>query len=445
MSYYARIAAVSLGLALATLALILFGPRGAAITLAAQTPVGEEVAVGAPIRVTFSRAVDRVSAEASFRLTPETPGRFFWEDRTLTFQPVRPLSPETTYEVRFDQGLRDEEGRANAAGLAWSFRTRGHRLLAVRPTASGGSELWLVAPTGEGARKLLDAPDGIGDVAMAPDGTRAVYVEARGLARTALMLLELESGATRPLFDDETASAAAPAWSGAGDFVAFERRALADGRLGVPRIWLAQPDGTLLGPLIGGDGSDSSYAPVWSPDGNSVAFIDGISQALKVYSFFTDAVTELPATSGERPAWLPDGSALVYSGAEVGPNGPSLRLRLVTLGEAPTARELTDGAAAELSPAVAPNGEAVAFSRRSLDGPAARVWLVASAGGPPRALSADGPHQDTQPAWSPDGNQLAFVRSSAAGPLQSQAVVVDLATGQEQLALDEVVQLVWAP
>ncbi|HMQ30294.1 MAG TPA: Ig-like domain-containing protein [Chloroflexaceae bacterium] len=445
MTYTARIAAFSGATFLLTALLVLFGPRGAPMTLAARAPNGQEVAVGAAISMTFSRPVDRAAAEASFRIAPPAPGRFFWEERTLTFRPTQPLSPETDYSVSFGEELRDAEGRPVRAALGWGFRTRGPRLLVLRATPAGGSELWLVAPTGEGARKLLDAPGGIGEVVMAPDGTRAAYVEQRGLERSALMLIDLERGATSPLVDDEAASAAAPAWTGPGDFIAFERRALADGRLGVPRVWLAQPDGTLLGPLVGGDGSDISYAPAWSPDGNSVAFLDGLSQALKVYSFFTDAVTELPATSGERPAWLPDGSALVYSGAEVGAAGLSQRLRLVTLGEAPATRDLTDGAAAELTPAIAPGGEAVAFTRRGPGGPEGRIWLVSASGGPARPLSAAGPHQDTQPAWSPDGRLVAFIRSSAAGPLQSQAVVVDTATGEETVVLGDAVQAVWAP
>lgn len=446
MSYYARIALVSLALALATAGLLILGPREAPVTLVAQAPNGEEVPVGATISVTFSRPVDRLSAEQSFRVDPPVAGSFFWSERTLTFRPARALAPETTYRAAFGAGLRDEEGRPTSRDLAWEFRTRGARLLAVTATADGGSALWLVDPGG-GARTLLDAPEGISDIAVAPDGTRAVYVAPRGLQRSALVLISLADGSTRPLVDDETASAAAPAWAPAGDFIAFERRALADGQLGVPRIWLAQPDGTLLGPLARGDGGDISYGPAWSPDGNSVAFLDGISQAIKVYSFFTDAVEELPARSGERPSWLPDGSGLVYSAAEAGGDGGplSLRLRLVTTGAAPVARDLTDGAAAELSPAVSPNGEAAAYTRRGPDGPQARIWLTPTAPGQPRPLSADGPHQDMQPLWSPDGASVAFVRSSAAGPLQSEAVVIDVASGAETVLLADVVQLVWAP
>lgn len=445
MTYYVRIALLSATLALLTAGLFLFGPHTAPVTLAAQSPAGEEVAVGAAISVTFSRPVDRASAEASFRLEPPAPGSFFWEERTLTFRPSRPLTPETAYRVAFGAGLRDEEGRPTTRDLAWQFRTRGPRLLVVTAREGGGSALWLVAPDGGGARRLLDAPEGISDVAVSVDGTRAVYVEPRGLQRSALMLLSLADGATRPIVDDEAASAAAPAWSPQGDFIAFERRAITDGQLGVPRIWLAQPDGTLLGPLAQGDGTDISYGPTWSADGNRVAFLDGVSQAIMLYSFFTDRVSELPARSGERPSWLPDGSALVYSAAEQGAQGLTLRLRLVTTGESPATRDLTDGAAAELSPAVSPNGEAAAFTRRGPDGPAARIWLAPTAGGAARPLSTDGPHQDTQPLWSPDGALVAFVRSSAAGPLQSEAVVVDAASGAETVALVDAVQVVWAP
>lgn len=445
MTYYLRITLFAALVALATAGLLAFGPRSASVTLVAQSPDGQEVSTGAALRLTFSRPVDRRSAEAAFTIEPAIPGRFVWEDQTLTFEPTQPLSPETAYTVTIAPGLQDERGRANGAALSWSFRTRSPRLLVLRAAEDGASELWLVAPDGQGARQLLRAPDGISDLTIAPDGTRAVYVELRGLERSALMLLDLESGATRPLADDPGFSAAAPAWAAVGDFIAFERRALVNGALGVPRIWLAQPDGTNLGALVAGDGSDISYAPAWSPDGNSVAFIDGISQELMLYSFFSGEARALPARSGERASWLPDGSALVYSAAEAGEQGLSLRLGLLTTGAAPATRELTDGSAAALSPAVSPNGEAVAYTRRSPDSPDGQIWLVATAGGEPRPLSAAGPHQDTQPVWSPDGRSLAFVRSSAAGPRSSAAVVISLASGAEQAALDGAVLLAWAP
>jgi Tol biopolymer transport system component len=445
MSYYLRIALVSATLAFATLALLILGPRAVPLSLVASAPSGQEAPAGAALRVTFSRPVDRQSAEASFRLTPPAPGRFFWEERTLTFQPDRPLAAATDYQVSFGPDLRDEAGRPAAEGLGWAFRTRGPRLLALRATATGGSQLWLVGADGGGARRLLDAPGGISELAVAPDGVLAAYVELRDTRRAALMLLDLETGAITPLVDDAAASVAAPAWAPASDFLAFERRALTDGQLGAPRIWLAQPDGTLLGPLVGGEEAPVAYAPVWAPDGGRVAFIDGTSQELTLYSFFSDQLRALPARSAERPAWLPDGTALVFSGVAASAPSGDPQLGLVTLGATPLSRALGAGGAPELTPAVDPSGAAAAFTRVAPDGPTGRIWLVATAGGPARPLSAEGPHLDTQPVWSPDGRLLAFIRAAAVGPPSSRAIVIDPASGAETSVLEEVVQVVWAP
>ena len=445
MSYTTRIVLFSATTLILTIVLIILGPRSAPLTLVAQTPVGEAVPAGAAIRVTFSRPVDQQSAEVSFRLTPPVSGNFFWEDQTLIFRPHQPLRAATRYRVSFDSSLRDRAGQPVADALGWEFRTRHPRLLLLRTADDGSSELWLVAPDDPASQQLILTTEGVNEVVAAPDGTHAVYTELRGLSRSALMLIDLADGTTRPLVDDERSSAATAAWAPASDLIVFERRTLLSSGLGLPQIWLAQPDGTLLGPLESGDEAESSYAPTWSPDGNLIASIATRDQTLRVYSFFTDKQRELPAVVAERPTWLPDSSGLIYSSAEVGSSGPALRLQLVSLGEAPVTRNLTDGTATEFGPSVAPNGGAVAFTQRSRSGTQSRIWLVSPDGGPPRPLSSAGPHEDTQPAWSPDGRLVAFIRSSGAVTPERWAMVIDPETGAEQMLIDGVVQLAWIP
>lgn len=443
MSYYLRIALASLILAAALAGALWIGPRGAPITLVAQTPNGAAVAVGAPIRLTFARPVDRQSAERQFRIEPYVPGRFFWQESTLTYEPTEPLAPETSYRVTVLAGLRDEQGRANTTDLMWEFQTRGPRLLALRVASDGGSALWLVRSDGTEATELLSTTETVSDLIVSPNGTHALLVESRGVERTALVLVSLEDGSSRPLVDDPQASAAAPAWAPVGDFLAFERRALVEGTLGVPRIWLGQPDGTLLGPLYSGDGSDIAYAPSWSPDGNQVAFIDGLTQTVTVYDFFTDLNRPSAVTSAERAVWLPDGTALVVStiDPEQPERAPALTLAPFPDGE-PTA--LTAGDTAALTPALSPDGMQVAFVRQDAANPAGAIWVLPVAGGAAQQVSS-GAGQDTQPLWSPDGTQIAFIRNSLSGELRSDLVVVDRATGAETTALSDVVQAVWAP
>jgi Tol biopolymer transport system component len=427
MQYYTRIALASVALAIVIGAVIGVGLRGAPLTLIAQTPNGDAVAVGAPIRVTFARPVDRLSAEGNFRLEPYVPGRFFWQDTTLTYEPIQPLAPETRYRVTLLAGLRDAQGRANAQELSWEFQTRGPRLVGVRQQADGRSVLWLLRPDGSDATTLLVSDAPIRDLIVAPSGAQALIVVEHADDRTALELVNLDDGSTRPLVDDPQAAVTAPAWSAVGDFIVFERRTLTDP---TPRLWLGQPDGTLLGPLYSGEVAEAALWPVWSPDGNRVAFGAGERRTLTVYDFFTDLNRDLGVASVGPATWLPDGSAII-----VLTNDPTAQLMQVPYPEG--AAQLVQVPAGEIrSFALSPDGAQIALVQPDAQG-VPRVWVGAVATGAGAQLNAIEPLSTLH--WSPDGTQLAFV--SADGAL----VIYAGATGTTAQIFSDVTQVVWAP
>jgi Tol biopolymer transport system component len=442
IGFYQRIVASSLLLALLTGLLAWFGFRQGDVRLIARSPEGQAVAASSTIRLTFSRPVDRRSVEESFRLEPTLPGRFFWEDATLVFRPEQPLQSSTAYTITLSTALRDAQGRANESALAWSFRTRAPQLLALRDTETGG-ELWLVPLEGGAPRRIIAETQPISAFAVAPDGSQAIYVVERSPERTALMLLDLADGTTRPLADDPEATATAPAWASTDDLVVYERRALVNGSLGVSRLWLTQPDATQLGPLIGAD-DGITYGAVWSPDGYRIALIDGSTQAVVIYDFFSDQRRNLPVLSSEPVSWLADGSGFVFSDAQVGPEGPALRLRRFDLASEQVS-DLTAGGAAEIGPMVAPDGTFVAYSEQQTDSPGSVIKIVASEGGTPRALTEPGPHRDDLPIWSPDSKRIAFIRDALDGTVQRSAWVVARDGGPPTMAFDNVIQVGWAP
>jgi hypothetical protein len=110
-------------MALTTVA-ILFAPRIRDVTVVAQTPNSNQVALDSPITVTFSRPVDRRSAERAFVLYPPVRGRFEWHDQTLVFIPLEPLRASTSYHVKIRPGLRDTYGHINRYETNWPFGTR---------------------------------------------------------------------------------------------------------------------------------------------------------------------------------------------------------------------------------------------------------------------------------------------------------------------------------
>jgi Bacterial Ig-like domain len=124
MSYSLRVGLISAMLALATLAAVVLAPKETEISVVAQTPNGSAVALDSAISVSFSRPVERRSAERSFALYPPVRGRFTWRDQTLIFQPFEPLRPKTSYRVTIRPGLRDTRGYTNRFMTSWPFRTR---------------------------------------------------------------------------------------------------------------------------------------------------------------------------------------------------------------------------------------------------------------------------------------------------------------------------------
>jgi hypothetical protein len=124
--YYIRIVLASLAVAALTGYFIVAAPRRIDdVRVIHFEPSGGDVALDAPIRVTFSRPVEPLSAERSFLIFPIVPGRLSWEDaQTFRFEPNEPYQPRTSYRIIIRSGLRDADGNRNIGETSWTFLTR---------------------------------------------------------------------------------------------------------------------------------------------------------------------------------------------------------------------------------------------------------------------------------------------------------------------------------
>ncbi|MCA9551641.1 MAG: Ig-like domain-containing protein [Myxococcales bacterium] len=89
-------------------------------------PDAVDVAVGTPISVAFSEAIDpaTVSAE-TIQVDDGAPvaGQLAVSDATVVFTPAAALQPGQTYTVTVGTGVQDLAGNALAEAVAWSFTT----------------------------------------------------------------------------------------------------------------------------------------------------------------------------------------------------------------------------------------------------------------------------------------------------------------------------------
>ncbi len=93
-------------------------------------PGSEGLPTDTPVRMAFTKAMDRPATAGAFRL--ETPagvavaGTFTWPDeRTVEFRPTAPLAMSLRYRVTVTTGSRDQHGNALSAPVTWEFTTRG--------------------------------------------------------------------------------------------------------------------------------------------------------------------------------------------------------------------------------------------------------------------------------------------------------------------------------
>jgi TolB protein len=172
-------------------------------------------------------------------------------------------------------------------------------------------------------------------------------------------------------------------------------------------VWLIRPDGSEESNLTGDLANTFAEAPVWAPDGNTIAF-DGVPNSDEVRDIYIVSVSDNPTQSRITqlkgfdcyPSFSPDGQQIVYMSERDG----NRDLYIMDL-EGNDIRRLTAEPTYDYEPAWSPDGEQIVFvSRRTGD---SEIYIM-DADGTNLELLNEAPKLDWRPAWSPDGEWIAF-------------------------------------
>jgi dipeptidyl aminopeptidase/acylaminoacyl peptidase len=193
-------------------------------------------------------------------------------------------------------------------------------------------------------------------------------------------------------------------------------------------IHAANPDGSDETSLALGIGAD------WSPNGQKIAYT-----RLGVYIANADGTSETLVTNKlgpldptqyliDWPAWSPDGSKLVFSGASIG----TLNDLYVVNADGTGLTRLTNTPSVyEGAPTWSPDGSKIAFEANSV-----AIYLMNPDGTDIKQISFSSDGQ-AFPQWSPDGRKIAFWRSGAIWVMNPDG------TGQAQIEPGRAA--VWSP
>jgi WD40 repeat protein len=321
----------------------------------------------------------------------------------------------------------------------------------------GGGDIYLVRP-GQDARRIEVAGSDVADEACpawSPDGTRLMFGRLTASSDTGFSNAEL---VIVPVGMDGVAGAPTViALDGFQVLDGFEPHPCGawapDGRwvavAGGNEVWVAdtQTDAIRLLPDL--RPSDLEWRPgtdelaIAGDMGRSRA-ADGESTPVSVYSVSTGELRQLGSVDAAHLTWSPDGSTLAYTGGEsdanelwlVDADGANERLLVANLGEA------VHG----IGPVWSPTGDRIAYQRLACDsfggcGERHEVVLVSVADGTETVIeppATNGPNGQVRwypysVTWSPDGTTLLYMAWRVNDPELPEGVVAVSADTPRQI------------
>lgn len=422
----------------ATIVILWRGDRTGAQVLATIPRKGDEVSAWGRIGITFKQAMQSGTVEERFSVEGDVSGYTTWQDNTLYFIPEQPYEYNRVYRARLLPGALSVEGRRVIDEVSFEFRVRSPAVIYMK-TEAEIYELWVDDLSGD-PRQLTQSSGAVYDYSISRDGDTICYSRSNSQKGADIWQIARDGSDERLLLECGDDLCIQTAFSPDGAAIAYTRR---QSQQAVPQIWTIDRysgENTLIF-----NGSEAA----WSPNGEYLAALDTDSGVINVVDLQSQQGIELKTGWDYPPVWFPDSSRLVFADIQALRALPypllyqlDLKTNRITgfLGDLLNDMELS-------MPAIAPDGEQLIISVRTVQGELTKqLWLADVDGALQQVVTNDKTFSNHGYHWDVQGERVLFQQVQLQEPeIFSRVMIWNRQNGEIQMVAQHAALPNWLP